>query len=190
MTQTFGFSFKRRLDVIKIPIGMVAVLAGLLVWHGRTGTWKFWALTAIIALLVMRVVSYLRGGRNAVTVDDQGVTRSGRTVAFAGAELELRTLPSRSALALNEVVLWTPRDAQDHRTGVGFDHSLTDFDRAARLVFGQVPEARVVVTAPGEQDIQGERREEVLHPLRPTAADRALAELGRSPLSVPPHLRN
>ena len=34
------------------------------------------------------------------------------------------------------------------------------------------------------------RREQVLEPLRPSPAERALLELGKTALSVPPHLRN
>ena len=49
---------------------------------------------------------------------------------------------------------------------------------------------RVRVSTLTEADVKGDRREAVLAPLRPTAADRALLELGRSALSAPPHLRN
>lgn len=190
MDTAYSFNWKRRMKSAVQPLAIAAVLTVLLALFGTWGTWRFWVGLALIAILLVRAFGYLWWGRRELVIDALGVTRSGKTVKYSGAELELRAVAKGEALAISEVILWEPRDAEGKRQGVGFDDTLDRFEQATRAVVSRVPELRIVVSTNTEPNVQDGRREQVLAPLRPTAAERALLELGKSALSLPPHLRN
>lgn len=189
MDTSYSFSLKRRLRGAVPAASVAAGLGVLLLWFGTPGTWRFWVLAALTGVMVYRVLGYLWFARNEVEIDSDGMTRSGRTVRYEGAELELRTHERAGRWVIREVVLWRPF-TQKGREGVGFDDSLNRFEQAVRTLVARVPELRIKVSTVSERDVRDERREQVLAPLRPTPAERALSELGRSALGAPPHLRN
>lgn len=190
MNTTYGFNWKKRLRGAAWPLGIALALGALLAAYGTVGTWRFYLLLSLIAVTLLRASGYLYWASRAVKLDATGITRSGKTVPFHSAELELRTTERGGLLHITELVLWGTRDGDGKREGVGFDDSLERFEDAVRAIVARMPESRVVVSAVGEPNLSDPRREEVLAKLRPSAAERALQELGRAALSVPPHLRN
>lgn len=190
MNTTYGFSLKKRLVGALPPLAIAAVLAVLVAAFTRAGSWQFWVGLGFVAVVLMRAAGYLWWGQREVRIDARGLTRSGRTVDYSGAELELRTVERDGKLAVHEVVLWMPRNERGERNGVGFDESLEHFEQAVRALVLRMAEMRIVVSTPTEPNVRDARREQVLEPLRPSPAERALLELGKTALSVPPHLRN
>ncbi len=190
MDTSYPFSFRRRLQGAVPPLAVACVFLVLLLVFRPERAWVWWALVVLTGVMLVRAASYLWWGRNAVVIDSRGLSRSGRTMRYDGAELELRCTEKAGALRVQEVVLWGPHPAEGTREGLGFDDSLARFDQAVRTLVSKVPEMRIRVSTLAESDVQGERREQVLGPLRPTPVERALLELGRSKLSAPPHLRN
>jgi hypothetical protein len=190
MDTSYTFNLRRRLKGAVPPLAVAGVFVLLLAVFRPERPWAFWLLVTLATVMVLRALAYLAWGRAVVVVDARGLTRSGHSVRYDGAELELRTVERGGKLALREVVLWPPRPPEGKREGVGFDESLDRFEQAVRTLVSRVPEMRIRVSTLQEADVQDARREAVLAPLRPTAADRALLELGRSALSAPPHLRN
>lgn len=188
MKEVFTFSFSRRLYGIRYPLLIAVALSLVLAWvRPSLDSWKLWVPAAFILFMLVRVFQFMRGGANAVTVTDEGLTRSGRTAEFKSASLELRVPLGPGEPEVVELVLWLPPDPKGNRLGVGFDRSLDDFERAVREVMGRVPEARVTVSAPGAEDVRDERREKVLSRYRkaPSAAIRALASLGKPSIAPP-----
>lgn len=192
MDTAYSFDSKRRIAGALPPLA-IAVLGIALAATGAVGgwsSWKLWVVLALVAVLLLRAASYLLWGRNQVVIDARGVTRSGKTVPYHSAELELRTVERGGALRIRELVLWEPKASGETRQGVGFDESLERFEQAVKAITARVPEMRIRVSTPSETNVTDERREKVLAPIRPSPAERALLELGKSALSVPPHLRN
>ncbi|MBX5480848.1 MAG: hypothetical protein IRZ16_03205 [Myxococcaceae bacterium] len=178
--ETWGFNWRKRLRGAAWPLGIAAALAALTLLFAPWGSWRFWVGWAFVAVALLRAGGYLYWARRTVQIDARGITRSGRTMPFHSAELELRAVERASGLVVTELVLWGPRDADGKREGVGFDDSLEGFERAVRTVVARVPEMRIVVSTVSEPNITDARREAVLAPLRPTPAERALAELGHA----------
>ncbi len=190
MDKSYPFSFQRRLRGALPPLAVAGVFVLLLVVFQPERAWVWWGLLVLAGLMLARAAQYLWWGRNAVVIDSRGLSRSGRTMPYDGAELELRCVEKAGALRVREVVLWGPHPAEGPRAGLGFDDSLSRFDQAVRTLVSKVPELRIRVSTLSEGDVQGPLRETVIGPLRPTPAERALLELGRSALGAPPHLRN
>lgn len=190
MDTTYSFSFSRRMKGALPPLAVAAGFLLLVAVFRPERWWVSWGLLALAGMMLVRAGSYLWWGRGGVVIDSRGLTRSGRTMRYDAAELELRCVERDGALAVREVVLWAPHPSEGHRQGLGFDDSLGHFDQAVRTLVSKVPELRIRVSTLSEPDVQDARRDAVLSPLRPTPAERALLELGRSALSAPPHLRN
>jgi hypothetical protein len=190
MDTTYGFSLKRRMKTAAPPLAIAAVIALALAIFGKWSTWQAWVALGIIVLILIRPLSYLLWSRRTVRMDSKGLTRSGRTIPWKDAQVELRTQPEGAGHRLREAVLWAPATTGGGRTGVGFDDSLERFELAVRDLLARVPETAVVVSSRDEKDVRGPAREKLLERLRPTAAERALVELGPGVLSVPPHLRS
>ncbi|MHB8874139.1 MAG: hypothetical protein ACYC8T_10670 [Myxococcaceae bacterium] len=195
MNESFEFSLVKRLGGVRYPLAVITLVAVLLaVFRPPLSSWKLWGGLLAISLMAVRVLQFLFEARGPVILSDVGVTRSGRTVPFHSAQLELKVMGRSGGPRVEEVVLWTPRSEGDGRLGVGFDHSLEGFERAVLAVVSRVPEMRIVVSALDSADVRDERREAVLEKFRPaepapvelTAAQKALEAIGRPLLGAPP----
>jgi hypothetical protein len=184
MERTFHFSLRRRLRILGPVLAVEAGLLALLAWRGGRD-WKSAVVSAVVALLTLRVLSFLWTGRRPVRVSSAAISRGRFSVPLSTASLWVRTAPSRRGLAPSELAVVSPEEG-GRRMAVSFDSSLALFEQAAGAVLLEIPDERVRVSAPGEPDVRDARREEVLAPLRPTAADRALAKLGPPALPPPP----
>ena len=191
METTFTFNSSRRWKHALLLLAIAAVIALPVALLALGVHALFWVGVVIPAWIAWRGVAYLSGGQEALTFDARGMTRSGVMVPWDAAELELR-IAARSGgeLELEQVILWPPHRPDRERVGVGFDDSLDRFDEAIRTLSARVPEMRIRVSTATERDVRDDRRELVLSRYRPSAAERALMDLGRSALSTPPHLRN
>ena len=189
MDTTWTFNSARRWKHAMLLIALGAVMALPVALLALNVHAVFWAGMLMPAWIVWRGVAYLTGGKEALTIDARGMTRSGTTVSWTGAELELRTAIRADALKIEQVILWPPVVSDSERTGVGFDDSLDRFEDAIRALTARVPEMRIRVSTATERDLQDDRREQVIAPYRPSSAERALLELGR-PSLLPPSMRN
>jgi|GEM_PF-5356990 len=187
--QTFRFSYARRLRTALHPIALAAVLGWVHLFWVRLGSWVSLALLATVALLIIRGLQWLWGGRDPVRVDDQALVRGGQRVALKGCELHLRARRAKGrepdAYRVDEVVVFTPVDPNGGRRGVSFDVSLVDFERALTLLLDRVPDARIKVWAPGGKPLAPAPREALLAPLQSPLA-RALRQAGGTALAPPP----
>jgi hypothetical protein len=187
---TFRFSYRRRARTALYPLGLAVVLGVVHLLFVRPGSWVSLALLAAVALLLIRAVQWMWGGRHPVQMDDQGMLRDGPRIPWAGAMLHLRARHAGAgALRLDEAIVYSAADAKGLRTGISFDVSLERFDEAVKVLLAHVPDERVKVWAPGGKVLEGEPREALLSAYRP-ALDQVLAgrpgALGRPPVSLRP----
>jgi hypothetical protein len=185
---TFRFSSARRLRTALHPIVLAGVLGLVHLFWVRLGSFVSLALLATVALLLIRGLQWLWGGREPLRVDDQAVFRGGQRVALKGCELHLRARRAKGgppdAYRVDEVVVFTPVDSSGGRRGVSFEVSLVDFERALTLLLDRVPDARIKVWAPGGKPLAPAPREALLAPLQSPLA-RALSQAGRGGLAPP-----
>src|SRR4051812_44692648 len=112
MDTYYGFNWKKRAKGAAWPLGVGLALVALTVAFTRPPRWTFFAGCAFAAVALFRAALYLYYARRTLQLDANGLTRSGRTVPFNGAELELRTTERAGELHVTELVLWPPRDAE------------------------------------------------------------------------------
>ncbi len=191
MEIVFTFNSARRWKHAALLVAIAAVIALPIVLLALGVHPLFWIGALVPAWVAWRGVTYLSGGKEALVLDAGGMTRSGVTVPWDAAELELR-IASRSdeQPGIEQVILWPPHRPDRERVGVGFDDSLDRFDEAVRALTLRIPEMRIRVSTATERDVRDGRREQLLGRYRPSAAERALMDMGRSALSAPPRLRN
>jgi hypothetical protein len=156
---TYAFSLRRRWRVLAPVLWVEAGLLALLAWRG-TWSWRTAAVGGVVALLAVRVATYLWGARRPVVLAKGQLSRGDKCVSLAHAQLELRTLPHQNHLRPNEVIV------RAEERVVTFDVSLERFEDALRELLTQVSADRVSVTAPGEADVRDLRREQVLSAAR------------------------
>jgi hypothetical protein len=152
---TYAFSLRKRWKVLAPVLWVEAGLLALLVWRG-SWSWRTGVVLTVVALLALRVATYLWGARRPVVLEGGILTRGDQSVPLAGAQVEVRALPRKDQLRPNEVIV-----RADGRV-VSFDVSLNHFDDALGELLSQASADAVRVSAPGEPDVRDARKSELL----------------------------
>ncbi len=162
MRQVYRFRLGRRLRNVRWPLAIALALLALLSWaRPPPGSFRLWVPAAVAALLLARAAVILLEGRKQVLLTDEYIVRDRHTVRYENAELELRAMKGLKDVTVVECIVWPPPDKAGRRVGVGFDHSLEDFEGAVKELLFRVPDERVFVTVPPTR-LEGEARERIV----------------------------
>lgn len=190
MAQVYRYSMKGKLRRAAPLLAIAVALLVVLALYGRFGSWSFFVVAMLSGFLFVRSALYLFGGGAELHISEEGISRHGIGILFASAKVTLRTAKEKDAEVIQDVLIEGPPLPTGTVPSVVFDRSLENFLDAVRAVLVHIPDKQVTVLSRGAPAFSEEEKLAVLAPFRGSAVERALAQLGKPTITVPPNLRN